>query len=35
LGKADRRFVVVAPGSLFSQPQEDPVRLGSKLRSLV
>jgi hypothetical protein len=35
LGKPDRRFVVVAPGSLFCQPQEDPVRLGSKLRSLV
>ena len=35
LGMPDRRFVVVAPGSLVSQPHEDPVRLGSKLRSLV
>ena len=35
LGMPDRRFVVVAPGSLFCQPHQDPVRLGSKLRSLV
>ena len=35
LGMPDRGFVVVAPGSLFCQPHEDPVRLGSKFRSLV
>ena len=35
LGKPDRRFVVVASGSLFCQPREGPVRFGSKLRSLV
>ncbi len=35
LGMPDRRFVVVALGSLVSQPHQDPVRLGSKLRPLV
>ena len=35
LGMSDRRFVVVAPGSLVCQAPEDPVHLGPKLRSLV
>ena len=35
LGMPDRGFVVVAPRSLFCQPHEGPVRLGSKFRSLV
>ena len=35
LGMPDRRFVVVALGSLVSQPYQDPVRLGPKFRSLV
>ena len=35
LGMPDRRFVVVAPASLVSQPHQHPVRLGPKLRSLV
>ena len=35
LGIADRGFVVAAPRSLFRQPHEGPIRLRSKLRSLV
>jgi len=34
LGMPDRGFVVVAPGGLVAQPHQDPVRLGSELRSL-
>jgi hypothetical protein len=34
LGMPDRGFVVVAPRSLFCQPHEGPIRLGSKLRPL-
>jgi hypothetical protein len=35
LGMPHRRFVVVAPGSLFGEPHEGPVRLGAKPRPLV
>jgi hypothetical protein len=35
LGMLDRGNVVVAPRSLFCQPHEGPVRLGSEFRSLV
>jgi hypothetical protein len=35
LGMLDRVIVVVVPSSLFCQPHEGPVRLGSESRSLV
>jgi hypothetical protein len=35
LGIPDRGFVVAAPRSLFCQPYEGPIRLGSTLRSLI
>ena len=35
LGVPDRGFVVVTPRGLFCQPNEGPIRVGSKSRSLV